>query len=124
MCGQRIRQKQAQIERPGVRVLAAAVMPDGRIDLAGLMDRLGEENISSLLIEGGSRVIAGALPPVSWTRRCFYAPKILGGDDGVPICAGPGPGSMADCIRLEDIRVSRFEDDILIEGYIRKPEGL
>ena len=48
----------------------------------------------------------------------FYAPKILGGDDGIPICRGPGPQLMKDCIRAKNIRVCRFDDDVMIEAYI------
>ena len=49
-----------------------------------------------------------------------YAPKILGGDDGIPICRGPGPQLMKDCIRATNIRVRRFDDDVMIEAYIEK----
>lgn len=112
--------KKAAVERPGVRVLAVATAKDGRIDLALLMTRLGEENITSLLIEGGSRVIASAFAAgIVDKAMFFYAPKILGGDDGIPICAGPGPDSMADCIFLTDIQTRRFDDDILVEGYVK-----
>ncbi len=48
----------------------------------------------------------------------FYAPRILGGDDGVPICSGAGPELMSESIPLKDIDVRRFGDDIMIEGYI------
>jgi len=49
----------------------------------------------------------------------FYAPKILGGDDGVPICSGPGVELMSECITISDIFVHRFGDDVLIEGYVK-----
>jgi diaminohydroxyphosphoribosylaminopyrimidine deaminase/5-amino-6-(5-phosphoribosylamino)uracil reductase len=48
----------------------------------------------------------------------FYAPKILGGDDGISICRGEGPDVMSDCISVRDISVQRFGDDVMIEGYI------
>jgi diaminohydroxyphosphoribosylaminopyrimidine deaminase/5-amino-6-(5-phosphoribosylamino)uracil reductase len=113
--------RKAAIERPGVRVMAVETTENGRIDLPVLMDHLGEENITSLLIEGGSQVIAAAFAAgIIDKAMFFFAPKILGGDDGVPICSGPGRDNMADCIQLIDIRTSRFEDDILIEGYVRK----
>jgi diaminohydroxyphosphoribosylaminopyrimidine deaminase/5-amino-6-(5-phosphoribosylamino)uracil reductase len=50
----------------------------------------------------------------------FFAPKILGGDDGVPICKGAGAASMSSCIPVKDINVLRFDDDVMIEGYIDK----
>ncbi len=113
--------RKSAIERPGVRVMTAATNEGGRIELAGLMDRLGEENITSLLVEGGSQVLASAFAAGIVDKAMFYyAPKILGGDDGVPICAGPGRDSMADCILLTDVRTRRFYDDILVEGYVQK----
>jgi diaminohydroxyphosphoribosylaminopyrimidine deaminase/5-amino-6-(5-phosphoribosylamino)uracil reductase len=48
----------------------------------------------------------------------FYAPKILGGDDGVPICSGAGPDTMSASIGVENIAVHRLGEDVLIEGYI------
>jgi diaminohydroxyphosphoribosylaminopyrimidine deaminase/5-amino-6-(5-phosphoribosylamino)uracil reductase len=54
------------------------------------------------------------------TKYCFfYGPKILGGDNGVPICRGEGPEFMRECIAVKDIAVQRFGDDVMIEGYIR-----
>ncbi len=81
------------------------------------MGRLGQMEITSLLIEGGSRVLASALR-AGIVDRCafFYAPKILGGDDGVPVCSGPGPDRMADCVKLTDVHVRRLGDDISDRG--------
>jgi diaminohydroxyphosphoribosylaminopyrimidine deaminase / 5-amino-6-(5-phosphoribosylamino)uracil reductase len=111
------------VERPGVRVVPVETGEDGRIDLVRLMERLGKEDITSLLIEGGSRVIASAFAAgIVDKAMFFYAPKILGGDDGVPICSGASRDSMADCIHLADVRTRRFEDDLLVEGYVQYPK--
>jgi len=116
-------EKRAAIESAKVRVVPVETDEDGRIHLDGLMERLGAEQITSLLIEGGSRVIASAFAAGIVDRAMFfYAPKILGGDDGVPVCAGPGRDSMADCIRLTDIRTRRFDDDLLVEGTVQYPD--
>ena len=93
----------------------------GRIDLADLMKRLGKMGVTSLLVEGGGGVLASALRDgVADKILFFYAPKILGGDDGVPICRGPGAALIGDAVALEHIRVRRFDDDVMIEGYIKK----
>lgn len=90
------------------------------IDLDRLMDQLGEMGIVSLLIEGGGRVIASAFSSGIVDKVIiFFAPKILGGNDGVPICSGKGPDVMSECIQLKDIHTRRFDDDIMIEGYVR-----
>ncbi len=110
--------KRERIEGLGARVIPSPVK-DGKIDLGLLMKQLGTMDITSLLIEGGSRVIAesfasGIVDKIAF----FYAPKILGGDDGVPVCRGPGPELMNDCISVRDMNVKRFGEDVMIEGYI------
>ncbi len=111
--------KKTQIENKRIRIIKSPVK-DGLIDLDSLMDRLGDFNITSVLIEGGSRVIAKALDEKIVDKIIFfYAPKIMGGDDGVPVCKGQGPDLMKDCIPVKDINVRRFGDDVMIEGYIK-----
>ena len=110
--------KKGRLEKCGVRIIESPVR-NGLIDLDRLMDRLGSLEIISLLIEGGGRVIASALSAGIVDKiYFFYAPKILGGDDGIPICKGPGAVAMNQCIPVKDIRVQRFGNDVMIEGYI------
>ena len=110
--------KKKRVVKKGVRLIEQPVK-NGRIDMKSLMRQLGSMGITSLLIEGGSRVIASAFSSGIVDKVLFfYAPKILGGDDGQPICRGPGPQLMKDCIRLKNIRVQRFDDDVMIEAYI------
>jgi diaminohydroxyphosphoribosylaminopyrimidine deaminase/5-amino-6-(5-phosphoribosylamino)uracil reductase len=85
------------------------------------MEVLGGLGITSVFIEGGGQVIGSALSAGIVDKvMFFYAPKILGGNDGVPMCRGRGPDLMKDCFLLRDTRVERFGDDVLIEGYISK----
>ena len=94
-------------------------LKDGRVDLDALMGTLGKAGITSLLIEGGGQVVGSALSAGIVDKvMFFYAPKIMGGNDGVPICSGRGPDLMKDCTTLKDVRVERFGDDVLIEGYL------
>ncbi len=112
--------KKTGIENLGARIIESP-LKDGLIDLDRLMDRLGAFGITSLLIEGGSSVIASSLSSGIVDKiNFFFAPKILGGDDGMPICKGAGAASMSSCIPVKDINVQRFGDDVMIEGYIDK----
>jgi diaminohydroxyphosphoribosylaminopyrimidine deaminase/5-amino-6-(5-phosphoribosylamino)uracil reductase len=102
----------------GVRVIQAETR-EGRIDLDRLMDQLGQMGVTSILIEGGSRVLGSAFRAGIVDKACFfYAPLISGGDDGLPICSGAGAEMMRDCHRLDRIRIRRFGDDVMIEGYV------
>jgi diaminohydroxyphosphoribosylaminopyrimidine deaminase/5-amino-6-(5-phosphoribosylamino)uracil reductase len=112
--------KKSRIEQQGARVIECPVK-DGLIDLDMLMDRLGALGITSLLIEGGSRVIASALSAgIVEKIFFFFAPKILGGDDGVPICKGKGADVMKSCIPVKNVNIRQFGKDVMIQGYIDK----
>jgi diaminohydroxyphosphoribosylaminopyrimidine deaminase/5-amino-6-(5-phosphoribosylamino)uracil reductase len=110
--------KKKALEKTGARVIEVS-LKNNLIDMNALMKQLGAMELTSLLIEGGSRVLASAFK-VGVVDKVFffYAPKILGGDDGVPICSGPGAKLMSECIAINDIAVQRFGDDVLIEGYV------
>ena len=110
--------KKQAFEKLGARVLEVALKND-LIDMNALMEQLGAMELTSLLIEGGSQVLASAFNLAVVDKVFFfYAPKILGGDDGIPICSGAGVERMAECIRINDIDVHRLGDDVLIEGYV------
>lgn len=112
------RDRKDRFEKNGVRVVETAPK-NGRIDLDLLMDRLGDEGITSLLVEGGSRVIASAFRSGIVDKILFfYAPKILGGNDGFPICSGPGPERMKESLLVKNMSLLRFDEDVMIEGYI------
>jgi diaminohydroxyphosphoribosylaminopyrimidine deaminase/5-amino-6-(5-phosphoribosylamino)uracil reductase len=97
-------------------------LKEGRIDLVRLMDRLAALEITSLLIEGGGQVIGSAFTAGIVDKVLFFfAPKILGADDGVPMARGIGPASMQDIIQVEEMTVRRFGQDLIIEGYIKAP---
>lgn len=108
-----------RIQQQGAQVITTP-LDKGRTDLEALMKQLGAMEITSVLIEGGGGVIASALSAEIVDKICFfYAPKLLGGDDGVPICRGRGPERIQDCIRVTDITTRRFGNDIMIQGYIQ-----
>ena len=116
------KKKKEKIEKKGARVIEVPVK-DGLIDLCQLTSYLGNIGITSLLIEGGSRVNASAFRAGIVDKiYFFYGPKIFGGNDGVPVCKGPGPALMKDSIPITDIRVRQFDDDVMVEGYLCSQE--
>ncbi len=112
--------KRARIEKPGVKVIEAPTQ-NGEIDLSCLMDRLGALGITSLLIEGGSRILGSAFSSGIVDKIAFFfAPKILTGDDGYPICRGKGPAFMGESLSVHKVRLRRFGEDVMIEGYVKQ----
>ena len=65
--------------------------PYQQIDLRWLLKKLGAENVTSLLVEGGGEVNASfLLGGLAQRVAFFYAPKILGGRDSRKAVAGEG----------------------------------
>ncbi|MBI9088514.1 MAG: bifunctional diaminohydroxyphosphoribosylaminopyrimidine deaminase/5-amino-6-(5-phosphoribosylamino)uracil reductase RibD [Desulfobacterium sp.] len=112
-------ERRALFQECGVQLLT---LPEkgGMIDLDSLMVKIGELGVMSVLIEGGGSVIHSALAAGIVNKAyLFMAPKLLGGDDGVPMCRGKGPALMKDAIQLNRVAVERFDDDILVTGYLK-----
>ena len=101
----------------GVETLVCPTVA-GKVDLAALMEKLGEMSITSVLVEGGATIL-GAMIQAQLVDKfyVFIAPKILGGGDGIPMAAGRGPKTMEESLKLQNIKVRRFGDDVMISGY-------
>ena len=95
--------------------------PGGRVDLAGLMAWLGEQDKTSLLMEGGAKLNWAALETgVVDKALLYYAPKILGGLDSLPLAAGPGRRSRSSAITLRNLRTFTVApDEFVVEAYLR-----
>ncbi len=112
------------IREKGVSILPCSTR-NNRLDLKTLMSKLGDMAIMSLLVEGGSQVLGSLIRDELVNKfHIFKAPKILGGNDGIPMASGSGARYMRACIRLENLKFRRFGEDMLITGYpvYRKPE--
>ncbi|MDI3311619.1 MAG: bifunctional diaminohydroxyphosphoribosylaminopyrimidine deaminase/5-amino-6-(5-phosphoribosylamino)uracil reductase RibD [Thermoanaerobacterium sp.] len=94
---------------------------DNKVDLKKLIYTLGERGIDSILIEGGGTLNYSALKEGIVDKVMFYiAPKIIGGSNSLTPVEGDGIDLIKDAIIVEKLDVKRFDDDILIEGYIKK----
>ncbi|HKF22930.1 MAG TPA: bifunctional diaminohydroxyphosphoribosylaminopyrimidine deaminase/5-amino-6-(5-phosphoribosylamino)uracil reductase RibD [Candidatus Angelobacter sp.] len=115
--------KKKELEGRGVRVEQMPLgTSSGRPDLQLIAVRLGEMEISSLLIEGGALVNWAALAS-SIVDKVFlyYAPKILAGTGSVPFAGGAGYQRLSEAAQVHDITLHRFGEDFAVEGYLRDP---
>ncbi len=102
-----------------VKVLEAPSNASGQINLRWLMRRLGSENVTSLLVEGGGEVNASfLLGGFAHRVAFFYAPKILGGRDARKGVAGNGISSLAEAVRLQNVAWRRLGVDLLLEALV------
>jgi len=115
--------KRREFEERGIRVEQVRLGAlDGRPDIAAIIQRLGELEITSLIIEGGALVNWTALAAnVVDKVFLFYAPKILAGTGSVPFASGPGFPHISEAARVRSISLHRFGEDFAVEGYIKNP---
>lgn len=107
-------------EKENIQILTVP-LKDSRVDLAYLFDRLGREGIDSVLVEGGSELNFSVLKEgLADKVITFIAPKILGGGKSKTPVGGKGFEKLKDAIRLKDIKISTFDEDIMVEAYVRK----
>jgi diaminohydroxyphosphoribosylaminopyrimidine deaminase/5-amino-6-(5-phosphoribosylamino)uracil reductase len=92
---------------------------DSKLDLGWLLKRLGAENITSLLVEGGGEVNASfLLGGLAQRVAFFYAPKILGGRDARKAVAGEGAKSLSEAHQLRDVEWKRIGPDLLLTARV------
>jgi diaminohydroxyphosphoribosylaminopyrimidine deaminase/5-amino-6-(5-phosphoribosylamino)uracil reductase len=93
---------------------------DGRIELRQALAEAARQGMTSLLLEGGGRLAAGALRERLVDQvRIFVAPLLLGA--GVGSVAGLGIEKVDAAVRLEQVRLRRVGSDLLYTAEVRYP---
>ncbi|MBW9147970.1 bifunctional diaminohydroxyphosphoribosylaminopyrimidine deaminase/5-amino-6-(5-phosphoribosylamino)uracil reductase RibD [Clostridium sp. CM028] len=108
------------IKQKGAQVIITP-SKNNRVNLNYLMRVLGDMGIDSILIEGGSTLNYAALEEGIVDKVItFISPKIFGGTTGKTPVGGQGIEHVSDAILLTDTEVTRFNEDIMIEGYVNR----
>ncbi len=115
-----------------MRIVLGAIPAGARVhpalehtgDLPELLEDLGSRDVLQLLVEGGSRVAWSFHEQGLVDQYVFYfAPVLLGGDDGVPLFAGPGAGRLDDAWRGTITSIRRLGPDVRIDLLARGGGG-
>ncbi len=96
--------------------------PRGRVDIRDVVSMLGERCCLSVMIEAGSKVNWAALESGAVDKVfLYYAPKILGGVQSLPMAGGTGRLRRADAIVLERTQLHVIPpDEFAVEAYVRR----
>ena len=131
------REKMKELQAAGVQIITTGceVQPDaeqgaesssgeGRahavqhVNLKELMQKLGEQKIDSILLEGGGTLNASALQAGIVSKVYAYlAGKLVGGRDARSPVEGSGIDRMCDAISLREMEITRLGEDVCISGY-------
>ena len=109
------------LEEAGVEV-AVLDSSDGRTNLADLIDLLAQRGYQSLMVEAGSKVNWAFLDKGLADKIFFYyAPKILGGTQSLPVAGGSGRRRRSEAIVLERMQLHAITgQEFAVEAWVQK----
>lgn len=107
--------KKRQLEAAGVAVIQTA-QRNGRVELTDLMRQLGQQQIDSILLEGGGQLNFAALQEGIVQKVLVYiGAKIFGGKDSISPVEGLGISDIAQAFPLTLERTLVLDGDVLLE---------
>jgi diaminohydroxyphosphoribosylaminopyrimidine deaminase/5-amino-6-(5-phosphoribosylamino)uracil reductase len=112
------RQEKETYEKAGADVLE---MPSekGYIELKKVFEILGKRQITSVLVEGGGRLIGSLFDQRLVDKVVFFiAPLIIGGDKATTAVGGRGVSRVIDAVKLTRVAQEGFGQDIMVTGYM------
>ena len=114
-------QKIAKFEPLGVEVLLCKAK-NRRVDVSDLLQKLGEKQIDSLLIEGGASLNFSALESGVVNRvHCYIAPKLVGGKAAKTPIGGEGICYLSQAVKLKMNSIEMVGEDVLIDYEVIHP---
>jgi riboflavin-specific deaminase-like protein len=111
------RERVRELESLGAEVL---LLPSNSgVDLAELLAELGRRRISSVLVEGGARIVTSLLTAGLVNRLVVaIAPKIIG--QGTEAIGDLGIVHLRDAIAFSEFKTRRLGPDIIFDGQLNK----
>lgn len=107
--------KEKLLKKKRVEVLAFETEANNYFNLKNILKKLRKRKISSVLVEGGSKLSHTFLKENLVDKFYYFiAPKIYGGSDGIASFCGKGPQMMSDAVELEILEQKKIDDNILL----------
>jgi len=92
---------------------------NNRVDLTCFFRELGKLGIMHVLVEGGGELVGKLFDERLVNKILFFiSPKIIGGESAVSSVRGKGVNRIRDAVRLKNMVLRRFREDILVEGDV------
>ncbi|MEK4149172.1 bifunctional diaminohydroxyphosphoribosylaminopyrimidine deaminase/5-amino-6-(5-phosphoribosylamino)uracil reductase RibD [Robertmurraya sp. FSL W8-0741] len=105
-------ERKKELEDQGITIFT---QNNAQVSIKEVLTTLGELNIMSVLVEGGSEVHASFLSENAFQQVVAYiAPKIIGGRNAIPFISGVGAELVENGMQLQFIAVDQLGSDIKI----------
>lgn len=111
------KEKIEKFQDKGIKILCLEPK-EGRVNLKHLLTELGKMNITSIMVEGGSRVNGSFFDEGLIDKMIlFISTKLIGNDQALGMFGGKGVSSLKEAKKLKNSKIRRFGEDFCIEGY-------
>ncbi len=116
-------EKMNRLKKKGVQILVLPAKQE-RVDLKACLKKLGEMEIVTLLVEGGSEINGSFFDARLLDKFClFLSPKWIGDREAPGIFGGQGVKDLKEAVTLKEVRLRKMGEDFLLEGYVDWRDG-
>ncbi len=120
-CGkQASSRRQEQLEQAGAVIHRIPADQDGQLDLHQVLKRLGDADITSVLVEGGAAAHGSFLRGQLVDQVVLFIAPYFIGDKGTPLLEHYSIGEAGGALELIEKTTEEVGRDVLIQGLISK----
>lgn len=111
--------KAQELRKKGVEIISVRSSRSGRLDLNKILAWLGQNEISSVMVEGGALLLTSLLEN-QLIDKIFItlSTKLIGGENAPTFFEGKGFSTVAQAMRLRNTNCFTIGKDIILEGYL------
>jgi diaminohydroxyphosphoribosylaminopyrimidine deaminase/5-amino-6-(5-phosphoribosylamino)uracil reductase len=104
--------------RTGAIIYNVSATDKGQVDLKDVLQILGENSITSLLVEGGATIHGSFLSQGLVDEVYLFLAPFFIGDTGLPLLDGYSVIKPDQAVRLKEVTVQQVGEDCLIHGFL------
>jgi diaminohydroxyphosphoribosylaminopyrimidine deaminase/5-amino-6-(5-phosphoribosylamino)uracil reductase len=118
-CRSSLSKKAEALKKRGVEVVSLPGNPDGRVDLKKVLIWMGQKEISSVMVEGGSQLLTSLLEQKLIDKIYItLSSKLIGGAKALTFFEGEGFSSITSALRVKKTKCHQLGEDFILEGYL------
>ncbi len=125
-CGEDAEQtKERVFKERGVEVVRLPYARPGELDLKVLLNFCDQRGITSILVEGGSKVHGSFFRDGLYDEVFFcYGPLILGDPEGIPALSGPKVDTLQSALKIKILKTKKIGESVIIHALTPEGESL
>lgn len=113
--------KEIAYRAKGAEVIRIKKDDRDEVDFTALLRELGNRKITSILIEGGGKVLASVIESgIADKAYLFISPKVIGGAEAKTPVEGQGAGKVSESSKWDMRGVEKIGEDVFITAYPKK----